>query len=307
MPKKQPQEDLIDRVLNKTLGEGSLRRWAGTGVWSLLALTLLAVVIIGIPKLEASRSLREADRDVTMTLVDAPEWFTNAPELIGEMEARMTQVAGADPFDRTGLMKAHRILQEGGWFDQLERVERQANGSLLVYGTLVNPAAVIRWQGVDHLVDDQGRLLDKEFEMGTASPLLPLITGTKTSPPRHADGTLDFGGLWANSEDLDAGVRLAGLIAPRSWSNEIESIDVGEYTSDRNLWLACHSGPRILWGHAPGTRGATEITSNEKLRMIDSIHKTYGPFRKLDYEVIDVRLDLATVSRVAIGEEMNSE
>ena len=307
MPKKQPQEDLIDRILNKTLGEGALRSWAGVSAWSMLAITLLAIVIIGIPKLESNRSLRESDREVTMTLVDAPEWFTTAPELIDEMETRLTQAAGADPFDRTGLMKAHRILQEGGWFEELERIERQSDGSLMVFGTLVKPAAVIRWKGMDHLVDDQGRLLECEFEMGTASPLLPLITGTTTAPPRHADGRLDYGGLWANSEDLDAGLQLAGLIGTRSWSNEIGSIDVGEYPSERNLWLKCHSGPRILWGHAPGTRGATEITSNEKLRMIDSIHETYGPFRKLDFEVIDVRLDLATVSRVAIGEELNPE
>ena len=54
MPKKPPQEDLIDRILNKTLGEGSLRSWAGVGAWSMLAIILLAIVVIGIPKLESN-------------------------------------------------------------------------------------------------------------------------------------------------------------------------------------------------------------------------------------------------------------
>lgn len=303
MPKKQRQEDLIDRVLNRVLGEGTTRTVAGIGAWCVLGLALLAIVFIGIPELESRRSLHMADREARMTLIDAPEWFTAAPELIDDMEARLTQDAGVDPFDRESLRKAHRTLLEGGWFDTLERIDRHADGTLMVHGTLATPSAVIRWREMDHLVDDKGRLLDWKFEMGTASPSLPLITGTSTAPPRLADGRPDHGALWANSEDLDAGLRLAQLIKTRPWGNEIRNIDVSDYPSDRNLWLECHSGPRILWGHAPGTRGATEITSEEKLRMIDSVHATYGPFKQLDSIEIDVRHDLATARRVAIGEE----
>ena len=304
MPKKRPQADLIDRVLDKTLGDGAVRTTAGVSAWCLLAIIVLAIVFVGIPQLESKRSLRESDRAVDMKLMNAPEWFMAAPELAETMEARLTGAAGSNPFDRDGLVEAHRILVDGGWFDRLDRIERQADGTLAVFGTLANPSAVIRWKGMDHLVDDQGRLLDWEFEMGTASPSLPLITGTSTAPPRHADGTHDHGGLWANSDDLDAGLSLAALITTRPWSNEIGNIDVSDYHLDQNLWLECRSGPRILWGHAPGTRGATEITSEEKLRMIDSVHDTYGPFKQLDSNVvIDVRHDLATARRVAIGEE----
>jgi len=303
MPKKEPQEDLVDRILNKTLGEGTLRFTAGIVAWSMLAVTLLLVVFIGIPELESRRSRHQPTREIGMILVDAPGWFTSAPELADEMEQRLKEIAGVDPFDHFGLMKAHRALLEGGWFQNLDRIERQADGNLVVFGTLATPSAVIRWQKTDHLVDDQGRLLDWQFELGTASPALPLITGTSTAPPRHADGTLDHGGLWANSEDLDAGLRLAGLIKKQAWAKEIGNIDVSEYASDGNLWLECRAGPRILWGHAPGTRGATEITSEEKLRMIDSVHATYGPFKQLDSIEIDVRHDLATARRVAIGEE----
>ena len=307
MPKKKPQEDLIDRILTRTLGDGTLRTAAGMTAWSILALTLGGIVFIGIPKLESKRSLDESNREITMEVVNAPDWFTSAPELVEEMEARLTEIAGSDPFDRTRLMKAHRVLAEGGWFDRLDRIERDGDGTLVVFGTLAKPAAVIRWKNVDHLVDDKGRLLDWRFEMGTASPSLPLITGTSTPPPAHADGSLDHGGLWANSEDLDAGLKLAELIRTRPWASEIEGIDVGEYMTNQDLWLHCNSGPRILWGHAPGTRSATEITSDEKLRLIDSVHANYGPFRQLDSIVIDVRHDIATARRVAVGEEMRSE
>ena len=48
MPKKKSQEDLVDRILSRTLGEGTLRTAAGMTAWSILALTLGGIVFIGI-------------------------------------------------------------------------------------------------------------------------------------------------------------------------------------------------------------------------------------------------------------------
>ena len=78
-----------------------------------------------------------------------------------------------------------------------------------------------------------------------------------------------------------------------------DTTEVGSYPEDRSLWLETGVGPRIRWGLAPDEMSASEQTSHDKLRTLDKIHATYGPFSNLKPTTLDIRHDISTRTRIA--------
>ncbi|MDG2031587.1 MAG: hypothetical protein P8J45_11345 [Phycisphaerales bacterium] len=292
-------QPLIDRLADRLLGDGGLRRASRIASWTFLVGGIAFVLAYFVPGLLQERGQRAAATPGRLVLETPTDWFGNSPELAGRLERLVFQHAGTNPTNRQGLVHAHDALQSSGWFTSIDRLERKADGSILVRGSLAQPFAVVRWGNWDHLVDLEGRLLDWPFKAGQASPLLPVITGAQTPPPADERGRRAFGSHWAGSaREIEAGLALARAIHGRDWEAEVRTIDVTTYLDDRCLWLTTGRGPRIRWGLAPDEMSASELTSNDKIRALDKIHATYGPLESLQRSTLDIRHDVSTRTRM---------
>ncbi len=298
--------DRLGELADRLLGDGRLRRSAGYVAWSAAGLTALLVATMAVPALEARRANRPSTVPASVRIVDAPEWLVRTPELMEELGHRIADAAGSVSNDRDGLVRAHAQAESSGWFERVERIQRLPDGTIRLEGSMVTPFAVIRWGEKDHLVDADGRLLDWAFAPGSAGSQLPLLVGTRTPPPTHQDGRRHFGAEWSHAEEISAGLELARRIRDRAWSGEVRAIEVGGYPDLRCLWIQCEGGPRICWGLAPNVRSAAEITPDEKLRLIDSIHELYGPMSRITVSEIDVRHDVATTRALTDATALSS-
>lgn len=295
---RSTEETMASRVLDRWLGTGPLRRVLMICLWGLFLGGAVLALGLGVPELLERRAQTLKGTTGGLLLENPPDWFNATPQLAAELEHLALGAAGNDPTDRTGLVRAHAALQESGWFRELKRLHRRSDGTIVVEGTLVHPFAVVRWGNWDHLVDEDGNLLDWPYPSGSASPSLTLITGAETPPPTNESGALDFGRCWASARELEAGLALARVIEQSDWRAEIRSIDVSAYLDTRCLWLDTGTGPRISWGIAPDDLSASETSTSDKLRMLDWIHATHGDLNALPRTEIDIRHDVSTSKRV---------
>ena len=283
-----------------------MRRSAGYLGWTGLVVAVILVFTLVVPGLEDRRARQTGGVVPAVHVEGAPDWLLTTPELLEGIELMIGQAAGSQADDLDGLRKAHLVAEESGWFEEVARIDRSADGTIVVQATLVTPFAVIRWDRTDHLVDEQGRLLDWTFERGTAGAQLPLLIGTGTAPPTSQDGELEYGAPWDHAEDVAAGLELARRIQGRPWMQAIQSIDISSYADHRCLWLRTERGPRICWGLAPNVRSAAEITPEEKIQFLDSIYGLHGPLDRINVPEIDVRHDVATFPALADGSSVSS-
>lgn len=304
--KKTQKNDRLDRLFDRLIGTGRLRTSMTYLAWTGLAVGLVLVLTVLVPRLEERRARNTEGNLPPVVIEQAPAWLVTTPELVQEIEQMIGQAAGSRADDLEGLRTAHSVAVDSGWFETVDRIDRDAEGTIHVRGTMVTPFAVVRWDRNDHLVDQEGRLLDWTYPSGTAGAQLPLLVGTRTAPPTSQNGQLDYGAPWNHAEDVAAGLELARTIQGKAWMQGIESIDIGSYSSRRCLWLQSERGPRICWGLAPNVRSAAEITPAEKLKLIDSIHGLYGPLDRISVPEIDVRHDVATVRALADGSSLSS-
>lgn len=300
MPRTTQEETaLLERLADRFVGNGGLRRALRIACWATLIGGITFSLAFFLPELRRQRSLRTADRPARMVLENPTEWFANSPELMQRLERIVLENAGNDPMDRDGLVLAHDALERSGWFTSIERLERRADGTILVRGELAQPFAVVRWGNWDHLVDLEGRLLDWPCPAGQANPLLPVLTGARTPPPVDGRGERVYGAHWADAgREIEAGLTLARAMHGRPWVKEIRRIEVGDYPERRCLWLETETGPRIRWGLAPDEVSASELTTQDKLRTLDRIHRTYGPLAGLQRSELDIRHDVSTRTRL---------
>ena len=299
-------EDRLNRLCDRVLGTGRVRTTALCLSWLSGAVLLVLFITMVIPNLEQQRGERTRESIPQVQIVNAPQWLMMTPDLLEQIQSMIATNAGGRADDITGLRNAHAVAVESGWFEAVDRVERLPDGTIEIHGEMTTPFAVVRWQDEDHLVDQKGRLLNWAFPKGTAGSQLPLLVGTRTAPPTHQDGQPDYGAPWNHAEDVAAGLELAQTLQGKTWMTEVTSIDIGQYASQRCLWLQCEHGPRICWGLSPSVRSAAEITPIEKIRLIDSIHGLYGPLDAISVPEIDVRHDVATMRALADGSSVSS-
>ena len=299
-------EDRLDLLLDRLLGTGRVRTTSIWLAWLSGATLLVLFITMVVPNLEQQRGERTRDSVPQVRIVDAPTWLVMTPELLEQIQSMIARSAGSRADDMTGLRDAHAVAEESGWFERVDRVERLSDGTIRIQGAMTTPFAVVRWKDQDHLIDDEGRLLDWAFPQGSAGSQLPLLVGTRTAPPTHQDGRLDHGAPWNHAEDVAAGLELAKMLQGRPWTGAIELIDIGGYATQRCLWIQCERGPRICWGLSPSVRSAAEITPTEKIRLIDSIHGLYGPLDEITVPEIDIRHDVATTRALADGSSLSS-
>ena len=297
--REQRKAGLIEVIGDRLLGTGPLRMAATVCAWILLVGSIGVALGTGIPHLAVKKAADHDGSNAALLLLDAPDWYLATPELALQMQAAVGDQLRKAPTDRASLVHAHARLEQSGWFDEVRRLHRAANGDIHVEGTLAQPFAVVRWGSYDLLVDTKGRLLDWRFPSGEANVNLPVIIGARTPPPSNARGGLRYGAAWSEDEAIASGLDLLRFLEHSPWMEDVAEVDVSNHPESRCLWLTCDGGLRIRWGLAPGETSAAELTPAEKRDMVDSICRIYGPLHAFAAREIDIRHDLATISGMA--------
>ena len=254
--------------------------------WMILVGGLTAAWVVYVPQLSARAELMAWAEEVEVEFETLPEWMPG--DLLAQLELNTVEALSGDPWRQEDLTAARDNLLATGWFANVRQIRRVRSDLVRIDATFLEPFALIRSDGVDHLVDVNGRLLPRSFDAGTSSGLI-VITGIEA--PRPAN----FGNEWPGA-DVTAAIRLTRVLERRDWTNQIRSVDASEFPIDRSLAFTTDIGARFEWGSPPGAEKPLEPLSQRKLAFLEKafqdsavqrIDSGYaGRFRFLDEALI---------------------
>jgi len=265
---------------------------------ALLAMTWLVLIAAAILGWRASESRLMAYAALPAVALDGTVRgpvdvaFRNLPAwLHGETLHSLTRAVqhsmGEDPLDRNDLVRAHQALMSSGWFDSVVQVRRAAADRVEVTGVFVEPAALIRFDDRDHLLDDQGRLLPQSWPAGTA-PALGVILSPGFGPPEAP-------GVRWRGPDILAALAVLELIDSQPWATQVQAVDLGDFSRSRSIRLITDRGSIIRWGRAPGDERGAEVTSRSKLEFLTLHQQKYGHIDGGLTGEVDISGDVAVV------------
>lgn len=246
-----------------------IRRPMLGAAWSLAAVGVAAAWIVGVPKLEARAAEAAWVEDVTIEFANLPVWVNG--DLLAMLDLTTRHQIGGDPFRRGDLTAARTALLNTGWFDAVHQVRRRRADEVVVEATFVTPAAVVRDDEGDHLVDPSGRLLPRTFPHGGAERQLVITNAHFPRPERP--------GLPWNGADVTAALRLLRVLDGKPWRGQVAAIDASRYLAEEVLVIRTEIGARIVWGSAPGEESGLEVPANGKLAYLD---KAFEEFNRID-------------------------
>lgn len=181
-----------------------------------------------------------------------------------------------------------------GWVKSVDRVLIRPDGVLAIRCTFREPVAYVQHNDACYLVDGEGVLLPGWYRLeDCATSKLLLISGVKDAPPT-------VGHRWPG-QDLQSGLKLAGLIGHRAFRNQVDRIIVTNYDGrvDRKrpyIELATNrAGSRIWWGQPPSQEDGTETTAEQKLALLDWLFQEHGRI-DLNRAYVDIRTHPNSVS-----------
>lgn len=268
---------------------GVLRRGTLALVWLSALAGLAAGWVFAMPSLGgyAMAGIPDARSTppMTVTFHELPAWLQGDPAI--DLDLLVRECVGPDPLDRESLVRAREALLNSGWFTAVAQVRRTGVGSVEVVGSFVDPAALVRAEGRDWLVEAQGRLLPISWPSGQG-PELAVITGVRAAPPRRV------GDFWPGT-DLAAALAVLAVIDRQPWARQVEIIDLGHYARDRTVLLRTDRDTTIRWGRAPGAERGAEVSTAMKL---DFLRHHFGRYGHIDGGLrgeVDVSQDVAVV------------
>lgn len=189
----------------------------------------------------------------------------------------------ADPFDRAALERARAALRSTGWFESVRQIRRRSGGVIEVDAVWRTPAAVVRFDGKDHLVSNKGETMPLVYEAGGAGTSVLVVEGVEDGPKRAASGTIAFGEPWPGagvraSLELMSVLRRA-FVGGAAWT-QIAGVDASEYRTRGRLAIVTDAGARIVWGAPPGKLTPGEQTTDQKLTRLARLAS--GPTGRID-------------------------
>ncbi|HEX3356975.1 MAG TPA: hypothetical protein VHS31_08395 [Tepidisphaeraceae bacterium] len=235
-----------------------------------------------------------------VVLLNRPAWMS---DLLAEQIVRAAKPLGAhSAFDHQLLVDIDRILRASPWIREVRQVRRAYESSP---GDTVEidcdyraPVALVQWKDTFWLVDGDGYKLPAEFT-GAQLPQVMLGADHKMNirlitnvlyPPAPT------GKKWPGN-DLVAGLDLVKLLYAQPWAEEVNTVDVRNYSSrvdanDAQLALGTRHGTTIKWGRPinGGNDFFVEIPVQRKIDVLKRIITQYG---RIDagQPWVDIRLD----------------
>jgi hypothetical protein len=274
-------------------------------------LSVPAALVFGVPRLQA-RVTRGVALQPARVVIDwpvaTPEAGSAAPAttwLSPDIRASLQALADStlrdrsDPLSPESLRVLAETLTRTGWFERLDGVRRAPGGVVRVMGHWRIPAAVVRHNGLDHLVARGGELLPPTYLPGQSGQRV--IFGAASAPPME-DGRPACGRVWGGASgalsDVQAGVQLLGVLAGKTWRDQVAGVDVSAYSAQRRLVIITAAGGRVVWGAAPSERPFGEANVEYKLWRLDEMNRRRG---RIDagFALADVSGVIATVDESA--------
>ena len=245
-----------------------LRPYAIAAAWVIGLAGVSTAWALAVPRL--ARSVQPVGiQQITIDFMEQPRWVNG--DLLAMLDLTARRALSGEPLDRGGLVAAHSALLNTGWFESIAQVRRVEADLVEVHAVFAEPAAVIRDQEGDHLVDSAGRLLPRTYPHGGAQSQL-VITGVHFDRPQRP-------GVRWDGADVVAALRLLRLIDQRPWRDQVAAIDANRFLEDETLLIRTDLGARIVWGSAPGEESALEVTAEGKLAYLD---RAYADFARID-------------------------
>jgi hypothetical protein len=263
----------FDATLGRVLDGVRSHRALVAGAWVLGLAGLSTAWAIGVPKLEQAvaddiRAAGDVD-DLTIEFSHRPQWARG--DLLAMLDLTARRALTGNPLERTDLVAARHALLDSGWFDEIRQVRRDRADLVRIDAVFVEPAAVIRDDEGDHLVDPAGRLLPRTFPHDGAGAQLVIVGA-------HFDRPARPGVAW-DGADVAAALRLLRLVDARAWRDQIGAIDVSRYLAEETIVIRTDIGARIIWGCAPGAESPLEVSADAKLAYLD---RAFADFSRID-------------------------
>jgi len=245
------------------------RPWAVAVAWIVFGAGVAVAWTLGVPELRASVSAAHTTQRMQVEFIALPPWVNG--DLLAMLDLTARGALDVDPMRRDSLVDVRNALLSTGWFESIEQVRRVRAELVEIEATFVRPAAVIRDEEGDHLVDPGGALLPRTFPHDGAKKQL-VIDGVHFARPQRP------GVQWGGA-DVTAALRLLRLLDARPWRHQVAAIDAGRYMTEETLIIVTDRGARIIWGSAPGDESALEVTAESKLAYLDA---AYREFNRID-------------------------
>ncbi len=259
--------------------------WAKIGRWSLRTGSVLLLVglaiglTFGVDRLRehADGQLRLAaaenggagvEIDFRWPVIDGRNGETWLPEAD---QAELTRVAQRsieedDPLSVEPLRSLASELSRTGWFIDEPTVRRTGVGRLLVDGAWRIPAAVVRWEGRDHLISSRAMPMPPVYVAGRSGR--PFISGVfsgavVTGPNRYQSP-------WPGP-GVAVGLDLIAVLRSRGLLEHVAGVDVAGYLSGGPIELVSTGGNRVIWGSPVDEWQPGEPSVEEKIDRLDAL------------------------------------
>lgn len=175
----------------------------------------------------------------------------------------------ADPLGVGPLRDVSEAMNRTGWFRSSPRVRVVGSGRLHVSPEWRQPAAVVRWQGRDHLVSMNAEPMPPVYRPGGSNR--PVILGCSQGPggrnPRHTP--------WPGM-DVHSGLDLLKTLWSAGVFEQVDGIDVSAYRDGGPLEIVTTHGTRVVWGSAPDEWKAGEPSVEERVRRLKKLMEASG-------------------------------
>ncbi len=209
--------------------------------------------------------------DTGSTLDSIETWVPLAQqgELLDLVRAHLE--AAADPLSIAGLKDAGLALERSGWFEDSPTLKRLPDGTIEIDGTWRVPRAWIRSEGVDYLIDGQGRLMPLMFSTDHPLPRRIPVVNPGMRPPQTGEGQADYGRIWASATVWSA-IELLDLLRAQPFFDQVSAVDAGGLGPDASLTIITDRQTRIIWGAGPNGFHPGERPTREKLFHLTRFH-----------------------------------
>ncbi|MGQ0628940.1 MAG: hypothetical protein ACT4PL_12680 [Phycisphaerales bacterium] len=169
-----------------------------------------------------------------------------------------TRMISASPFDKSSLSQTAAALEGTGWFKRVDSIRREAGGIVRIRGSWRVPGAVVRVQGIDHLVSTEGERLPVDYTLGRSG--LRHIVNPAFPPPEP-------GARWIGG-DVQAALSLLASLRDSPAFGQVAGVDTAGYGKSKQLVIVSDKGNRVVWGSAPSEFNPNEPDSATKLRFL---------------------------------------
>jgi hypothetical protein len=235
-----------------------------------------------------------------VVLLNRPAWMS---DLLAEQIVRAAKPLGAhSAFDHQLLVDIDRILRASPWIREVRQVRRAyeyAPGDTVEIDCDYRaPVALVQWKDGFWLVDGDGYKLPAEFTQAQLPQVMlgsdhkmniRLITNVLYPPA-------PTGQKWPGN-DLQAGLDLVKLLYAQPWAEEVNTVDVKNYSNrvdanDAQLSLGTRHGTMIKWGR-PINGGNDFFVEIPVQRKIDVLKRIIAQYGRIDAAQpwVDIRLD----------------